>query len=259
MAIAAVLVLVVLPRQRAARGDGDEQIVVTPIETSAAKVPPLPDPRPDPPRSPPDEGPGEEPEKQLPAEGPEEGMVGAFVSIHSTPEGALVLIDGRSSGERTAVRGLPLDPGEHVIELTLTGYRGWRKSVIAEPGETLQVRATLKADAAQPGGGDVVGGADAGPEEDYGMLSVDSTPPARVFRQRHELGTTPLRDVELPAGSTTLTFVLASGARHQRTVQVHPGRTTRQRFDFLTPSEGGGDGGGPNVPPEDPARPPATP
>jgi hypothetical protein len=111
----------------------------------------------------------------------------------------------------------------------------------------LQVRAALKAEGASPGDVADAGGASPADEtgEDYGMLSVDTVPPSRVYHQGRELGSTPLRDVELPAGSTLLTFQLPDGHRFQRTVQVRPGRTTRQRFDFLTPAESGGDGGGP--------------
>jgi serine/threonine protein kinase len=167
------------------------------------------------------------------------GMLTAFLTVYSTPPGARVLIDGRHSGERTALRDLPMDPGEHVVELELEGYRPWRKTVVVELGAAAVVRAQLTQDE------------EAAPAEDdssvdYGLLSVDTTPPSRVSMGRRVLGQTPLQDVELPAGEHTITMTIASGRRFTRVVRIQPARTTRLQIE-LVPAPGAHRSGAPDA------------
>jgi hypothetical protein len=160
----------------------------------------------------------------------------AFLTIHSEPSGARVFIDGRHTGERTSVRDLPLDPGEHAVELSVEGYRPWRRTIDAERGQMLRIRAMLRS--ASPEEGDDAGAGEAGRPVDYGLLSVDTRPPSKVFHGGRELGSTPLAGVELPAGTYTLVFRVDDGQRFERAVNIRSGRTTRRQFDF-TPDDTG--------------------
>lgn len=158
----------------------------------------------------------------------------AFLTIHSEPPGARVFIDGRNTGERTSVRDLPLDPGGHAVELSLDGYRIWRRNVDAERGQLLRVRAVLRSAPAEQGAD--ARAAEAGPPVDYGLLSVDTRPSSVVFHGRRELGSTPLAGVELPAGAYSLVFRIDDGRRFEQTVTIRPGRTTRRQF-VLVPED----------------------
>lgn len=184
----------------------------------------------------------------------EERMVGlptAFLTIHSEPPGARVFIDGRNTGERTSVRDLPLDPGEHTVELSLDGYRPWRRNVDAERGQMLRVRAMLRG--SPSAGGADAGAVEAGPPVDYGLLSVDTRPSSQVFHGARELGNTPLAGVELPAGAYSLVFRIDDGRRFERPVTIRPGRTTRRQFELVSEDDEepiGGGSRGPNAAPE---------
>jgi hypothetical protein len=159
----------------------------------------------------------------------------AFLSVTSVPPSAKVVLDGRTTGERTPVRDLPLDPGEHLVEVVLDAHERWRKRVTLDLGETVSLRAVL---APEAGAAATTPVAPVGDEE-YGMLSVDTVPPSRVFRGRESLGETPLSGIELPAGSHTLTFVVDGGRRYRKSISILAGRSTRREFDFTEPrSEG---------------------
>ena len=162
-----------------------------------------------------------------------EGLLTAFLSIYSDPAGAAVWIDGRETGERTAVRDLPMDPGGHTVKLVLHGYRLWQAEVNVERGGTRALSATLI-----EVGGDEEEEREEEPEpEDYGLLSVNTVPAARVFEGRRELGRTPLSGLELPAGTYRLSFLTEDGEVFERTVSIRSGRGTRRRFELIPPED----------------------
>jgi serine/threonine-protein kinase len=168
---------------------------------------------------------------------PSMGMLSAYLTVYSSPPGAVLWLDGRQTGERTVVRDFPIDPGDHVIELDLNGHNRWRKTVTIEPGATEAIRAQLQSDPA----------AKAATEPDdeqpidpvnYGLLTLDTTPPSKVFLGGRRLGSTPLESVEVPSGQYQITLMIAGGRRFKRSIVIRTGRTTRHNFDLLAIAEG---------------------
>lgn len=69
-----------------------------------------------------------------------------FIEIHSTPAGARMVIDGADVGP--AGKPHAVTPGEHVIELTLSGYTAVRRTVDAKADQTTIERVELTEDSA---------------------------------------------------------------------------------------------------------------
>jgi len=68
------------------------------------------------------------------------GFAGVFVS--TTPQGAKILVDGMWVRQRTPAR-LGLAPGEHTLTLMLGGYTVARRTIVVDPGQTVQVEVAL--------------------------------------------------------------------------------------------------------------------
>lgn len=156
----------------------------------------------------------------------------AFLTVRSEPSGAQLFLDGNATREWTRIHDLPIDPGQHTIELVLLGYQRWKQEISAERGQRLVLRANLKLRPESEN----VDPPDAGERADFGILSVNTTPPSLVYVGRKTLGQTPVSDVELPSGEHRLTFLLETGRRIRRSIRIRTGRTTRHNFDF-TPSK----------------------
>ena len=67
----------------------------------------------------------------------------AFVTVKSTPSGALVYIDGKVAG-LTPVYGYKLSPGVHGIKVQKAGYETWTDSLILSSGESKDIDVTLE-------------------------------------------------------------------------------------------------------------------
>ena len=225
-------------------GEVTEPPLVVTLEPDEVTPEPLPDASP----QPEDSGLGAEVQELedggLAEEGDDGGIptfsqLTAFLTVFSTPPGALVWVDGRRSGERTVVRDLPVDPGEHLVELTLSGHRRWRKSVMVPAGRTEVLRVQLHAD---PEHDDEPEEVEDGTPVDYGLLSLDTTPSSRVFLGRKSLGRTPLDNIEIPVGEYRVTLVIAGGRRFTKSIQIRSGRSTRHNYDLLPSSDEEGSG-----------------
>ena len=88
----------------------------------------------------------------------------AFFSVNSDPEGALILLDGSDTGQKTPAK-LSADPGPHRIVLRKDGFRPERMMMEVSPGQTLyfapkltpqetpvSIQEPVNADYPQPGG-----------------------------------------------------------------------------------------------------------
>ncbi|GEM87247.1 hypothetical protein MGR01S_18720 [Meiothermus granaticius NBRC 107808] len=64
-----------------------------------------------------------------------------FVGVSSFPQGAQVLLNGRSVGN--APINLTLNPGTYTLELRLAGYDPYRTTVQVRSGESININATL--------------------------------------------------------------------------------------------------------------------
>jgi hypothetical protein len=64
------------------------------------------------------------------------------------PEDAVVYVDGRLLGTADQVggslRGVPVEPGRHTLDVLRPGYRGWSKEIEIGPGATRSVGITLE-------------------------------------------------------------------------------------------------------------------
>lgn len=63
-----------------------------------------------------------------------------------TPKGVDARIDGRTVGGDELVKGHPVDPGQHTIELSAGGHRTWTSTVTTPPAATGDEGATLDVD-----------------------------------------------------------------------------------------------------------------
>lgn len=66
----------------------------------------------------------------------------ASISFASEPSGAEIVIDGNFVGSTPSTLRVPA--GRHVIELRLSGYRGWTRTMTVAPASTPSIRATLE-------------------------------------------------------------------------------------------------------------------
>jgi hypothetical protein len=68
-------------------------------------------------------------------------MEPASVEFNSEPKGADILIDGTFVGNTPST--LRMTPGRHNLEIRLTGYRSWTRTMVVDPESHPAVRATL--------------------------------------------------------------------------------------------------------------------
>jgi hypothetical protein len=79
--------------------------------------------------------------------GSETGSGAPILLIEATPGGAQVYIDDEpkaSTSSEGRVRFSQIAPGEHVVRLSLVGYRDYEQKVELKPGQTFTVNATLE-------------------------------------------------------------------------------------------------------------------
>lgn len=90
----------------------------------------------------------------------------ATVMVASTPPGAMIMIDGADSGRVTPAE-VEMAPGEHSVELRLTGYAPSTQSITAQAATRMRLELTLAAGESDPlgtegGDGEPAGGDDGG-------------------------------------------------------------------------------------------------
>lgn len=164
----------------------------------------------------------------------------ARVRVATTPPGAMVRIDGLEIGPSPIERAL--SPGEHRLELALAGHAPESTTITLGDGE----RAThsfsmrpLLAEVAEPPrgggsgrprGGHNRGGGGGATEARTGTLTIATTPWSEVFLGSRRLGTTPLANVRLPAGTHTLTLRAPGRNARRHTVTIEADREARVRL-----------------------------
>jgi serine/threonine protein kinase len=67
---------------------------------------------------------------------------GVKITVHTTPAGATVLINGQTVQKSTPV-DFALNPGSYVMEIQLSGYQTLRKTITVEPGKPLALDESL--------------------------------------------------------------------------------------------------------------------
>jgi serine/threonine-protein kinase len=151
-------------------------------------------------------------------EGPAEVLTGSLI-MESEPSGATLFVDGEERGT-TPVDVEGLTTGSHAVRLELEGHAPHEGTVEIRANRTAMVTQEL-----QPAS------ATEEPTE-TGRLTLTSQPPARVFLNGEELGRTPLRDVEVPAGLLALELETPDGQRHRRGVMVRADDETSTHLDL---------------------------
>ncbi len=142
------------------------------------------------------------------------------LSIDSVPSGATLWVDDVERGTTPTVVS-DLTTGSHRIRLQLEGHEEHTGSVEIRASEVLEVSQQLTNLAPQ----------EHGPVE-MGTVTITSTPTATVYLNGASLGTTPLRNVSLPAGVVALEFETSDGERVRRGVLVTADDTTSTHVEL---------------------------
>jgi serine/threonine-protein kinase len=147
-----------------------------------------------------------------------------------------VNIDGNAVG-LTPLQ-VPLPPGQHTLVLALAGHVSQTTSVTVDAGERPSFSFALTPEA--------VAVVDPTPARDpdprprnprdrnppprpTGTLTIATTPWSEVFLGSRRLGTTPLANVRLPAGTHTLTLRAPGRPPRRQNVTIEPGAESRVR------------------------------
>jgi hypothetical protein len=139
------------------------------------------------------------------------------VKLATAVSGASVSIDGKELASSAAAQSLP--PGEHTVQVRRPGYAVFVKKVTVVAGRPVEVSVSLVATAA--------------------VLSVTSdVSDAQVFVNGRQVGTAPLRDLEVPPGSVEISvrkagfkedkqrLTLLAGKDYPVQVKFNPGALT---------------------------------
>lgn len=184
----------------------------------------------------------------------------ASLFVDSTPSGAAVRLDGRGEVGVTPIEVAGLAPGQWSLTVGHAGFEEWRDTLELGSGERRRVHARLvpisveasdrssperpssgrtdprRAEASRSrsrtgASGEAAEAASAGPP---GQISLNTRPWSRVYLGGRLLGTTPLGNVEVPAGTHRLRLVDRDGVEHARTITVASGEHAREFFDLTS-------------------------
>lgn len=144
----------------------------------------------------------------------------ASLVVASIPPRATVRLGNEVVGE-TPLGLSDLAAGPHIVTLELAGYGAFTKTVDLREGEVENLEVTLTSTSAPP-------------PSARGYLSLSTTPSgAKVFFEGELLGTSPLTNVQVPAGIVRLELELPAGERVSRAVFVQPSQETRTHLPLL--------------------------
>jgi hypothetical protein len=142
-----------------------------------------------------------------------------YLEVHTIPEGGKVHVGDQ-------VRGTPaqlvLTAGTHLVQAELAGYEPEKREIELAAGEHQRIEITFRTKKQK-----VVEHGTA-----MGKLSVRTTPYSNVFEGARELGQTPFADLEMAAGTHTLTFKNPSHETVTKTIKIVPGKSTKLSFSL---------------------------
>ena len=143
-----------------------------------------------------------------------------YLEITTNPRGGSVTIGGET---RSDPAKFALAPGHYKILAELDGYAPERREVDLDKGvDRVQDIAFRKR----------VSTGNQRPAPAKGKLTARTTPYSVVYNGAKKLGETPFADVELPAGTYTLTFKHPSKSPVTKRVVITAGKTTKVSFTF---------------------------
>ncbi len=159
----------------------------------------------------------------------------AEIEIITEPPGARVVFDGAPLTELTPARVDRLLPGEHTLRVTREGYKPVERNLELAAGDRRTFELALTPlPGTPPPERPRASARDGAPRArpSTGWLTVRTNPYSEVYLGRRKLGTTPLADVELPAGTHTLVFKNPEQGARRRKVVIRPGATTKLSFEL---------------------------
>jgi len=154
----------------------------------------------------------------------------AYLEVRTIPDGGTVKVGDQS---REAVvppddpRGKPvaqmiLSAGKHQVTVELDGWQPEKREVKLEVGEHQRIEIAFTKKAPK--------NIDRGPP--MGKLSVRTTPWSDVYLGSKKLGQAPFADIDLPAGTHTLTFKNPSRPTVTKQVKITAGKSTKLNFNL---------------------------
>ncbi len=143
-----------------------------------------------------------------------------YLEIRTNPSGGTVTVNGETRADPAR---FALAPGHYKIAAELEGYVLEHREVDLDRGvdrvQDIAFRKRLAASSARPA---------AAP----GKLTVRTTPYSIVYNGTRKLGETPFAELELAAGTYTLTFKNPTHPVVTRKVTITSGKTTKLSFAF---------------------------
>jgi hypothetical protein len=148
--------------------------------------------------------------------------VAPTLDILSRPPGAHVTVDGEQLRAATPIHAEAFAPGMHHVTVEKKGYLARVLSVQLGEGERRTLDVELRA----------VPRAVGRALQPRGFLTVRTMPWSKVFDGARLIGTTPLANASLTAGTHTLTFVNPDFPPLTRMVEVHAGEESRLSLEL---------------------------
>jgi len=140
-----------------------------------------------------------------------------YLEIRTNPPGGEVTINGETRADPAK---FALAPGHYTVRATLDGYAPETREVDLERGvdrvQDIAFRKKLPASTART--------------QKTGRLTARTTPYSVVYNGGKKLGETPFAELELPAGTYTLTFKNPTHRPVTRKVVINAGKTTKISF-----------------------------
>jgi hypothetical protein len=147
----------------------------------------------------------------------------AYLEVRTIPDGGTIKV-GDQTRETDAKRRaqLVLPAGRHSITAELAGYSSEKREVVLVAGEHQSIEIAFTKKLQKP--------TDRG--QPMGRLTVRTTPWSDVYLGGKKLGQAPFADLELPAGTHTLTFKNPSRPQVTKTVKISAGKSTKLNFNL---------------------------
>jgi len=124
------------------------------------------------------------------------------LNIKSKPSNATIIVDGNEVGNTPA--NIPdLEPGKHLVEISMEGYENWTESVEVSPDKENQITAVL--------------------QQSTGSLNIKSKPSnATIIVDGNEVGNTPANIPDLVPGKHLVEISMEGYENWSESVEVSP-------------------------------------
>jgi hypothetical protein len=150
-------------------------------------------------------------------------MGDAYLEVRTIPDGGTIRVGDQTRETSVSRRAqLVLPAGRHSITAELAGYSSEKRDIVLVAGEHQSIEIAFTKKLQKP--------VDRG--QPMGRLTVRTTPWSDVYLGGKKLGQAPFADLELPAGTHTLTFKNPSRPQVTKTVKISAGKSTKLNFNL---------------------------